>query len=54
MFRRKDEGIKIVTQKEMEKSFKRIDKAFPAIEEDDLLRSVPVSYTHLDVYKRQG
>lgn len=40
MLRRKDEGIKVVTQKEMEKSFKRIDKAFPAIEEDDLLRSV--------------
>lgn len=40
MFRRKDEGIKFVTRKEMEKSFKRIDKAFPAVEEDDLLLSI--------------
>ncbi len=39
MSRRKNDGIKVVTQREMEKSFKRIDKAFPAIEEDDLLLS---------------
>lgn len=40
MFRRKGESIKVVTQKEMKKSFKRIDGSFPAVEEDDLLLSI--------------
>lgn len=40
MFRRKGESIEVVTQKEMKKSFKRIDGAFPAVEEDDLLLSI--------------